>query len=516
MIKPAFQKIYVILGKQDKEQLEGLCHILSDLFPYANFTSNLYLVTENLPQGMPQVERIQKEVCGFIRSNLFARLYVHFVHGVSPATPKEIEFFYQYFYQGWKRGVHDFDREAYMHQEVPRLMLLPVIVPDAKIEASSLRLLLNMLKDAFLLPSLYLDWSTFFLASDDAVIAKAEKVYYGNGKDRGQAEIVCGLCHEDVLHDTSAKLESDSIFMTHPCPAALIISALDGMVYPCVNAFLKKESLANIHDELDIDTLMDRYGQYMNSQKGCLSCREQVAVTFADLPLPKGARHEVGDLLYNFGVLHQEAENHVQAVELYEKSLKLSYTEEMGPVLFRLGLSYTRTGRYDQALEAFRTAELTYHDQYYFHFYMGVCCFEIGDYGVAIERFSKAVEMDPPDEDLARILIYMGTCYNNLGEYQQAQVPLERAKEMAPSVKEIFSSLGFSYFQLRDYDKAIENLGRAVEIDPDSAIDYASLGASYREKGDTIKAMAMYEKALTLDPGMASARENLERLSGKT
>ena len=134
---------------------------------------------------------------------------------------------------------------------------------------------------------------------------------------------------------------------------------------------------------------------------------------------------------------------------------------------------------------------------------------------MALERFSKALRLDPEQEDVIRILIYMGTCHNSLGEYEEALALLERAKETAGPVKEIYSTLGFSYFQLKEYDKAIENLSRAVEIDPYSGIDYASLGSNYREKGDINMAIAMYEKALALDPNMTSAKENLEKLKGK-
>lgn len=509
---PALQKIYVILGKQNEEQLERLCRILSSLFSYVNLTSNLYLVMENLPQGMPQVERIQKDVSAFLRGSLFARLYVHFVHRAPQAAMKEIDFYFQYYYQSLRLATREFDQEGYMHQEVPRLMLLPLIVPDNQVERTSLIALLDVLKSAFLLPSLYLDTDTFFLSQDEDLLAKTEKVYYGHGKSRGLADVVCNLYHQDIVHDSSARLESDAVFMTDPCPAALIISVQDGMVYGCIDAFLKKEGLANIYENLNVEHIMARYDEHDKSKRDCSACRGRVVDSFSDLPLPKAAVHEVGALLYHFATLNQEAENHVRAIERFTKSLMLSPVEECASIYFRLGLSYTKTGQYDQALEAFNRAEPTYHDQDYFHFHTGLCHFEREDYRMALEKFSKAVRLNPRQEDLLRILIYMGTCHNSLGEYEEALVLLEKAKETAGPVKEVYNALGFSYFQLKDYDKAIENLKRAVAIDPFSAIDYASLGSNYREKGDINMAIAMYEKALALDPNMTSARQNLEKL----
>ncbi len=511
-MKAALQKIYVILGKQNDEQLRILYRTLSSLFSHANLTSNVYLVAETLPEGMPQVERIQKEVGAFLRENLFARLYVHFVHHVPLGNVEEMSFYYQYYYHNWKRATNRFDREGYIHQEVPRIMLLPLVVPDHRTEPSSLVGLLDMLRSGFLLPSLYLDWGTFHLADNKDLLTRVEKVYYGHGKNGQRAEIVCNLCRENIFHDTSAKLECNPVSMADPCPAALIISVPDGKIYACMDAFLKRESLADIDEDLHVDSLMVEYDKLLNAQRGCLSCREHVAESLSELPLPKGAIYEVGDLLYHFGRLHQEAGNHVEAAESFKRCMNLSPIEEAGSIQFRLGLSYTKLGCHDQALEAFSRAEETYQDQYYFHFYRGLCFFEKGDYRTAVGNFSEACRMSPPQEDLVRILIFMGTCHNNLGEYDQASVQLEMAKEKAGPVREVYSALGFSCFQLKEYEKAIENLTAAVEIGPDSAIDYASLGANYREKGDIRSAIAMYEKALALDPTITSARENLAKL----
>jgi tetratricopeptide (TPR) repeat protein len=517
MSEAALQKVYVILGRQDERQFDGLCSTLSDLFSHVNLTSNVYLVTGNLPDSMPQVERIMKDVSQFLRENLFARLYLHMVHPVSQESMEEIRLCYKYL----KRATREFDQEGYIHQEVPRLMLLPVIIPDAENEPASLTGLLHELKASFLLPSLYLDSSTPAVANDVTLLAKAEKIYHGHGDARELAEVVCNLCGQEILDDACTMLASDAILLTDPCPASLIVFAQDGMVYACMEALRKNESLANIFGDISWDDIMEQYDEHRQVQRDCLGCRERVTELFADMPLPKETAYEVGALLYHLGTLHQDAEDYVQAIKNYKQSLRLSATEEAESIFFRLGFSCTRTGHYDQALDAFDKVELTYQNAHYFHFYRGLCYCEKGDYDRAIEAFSEALRLEPEQEDLVRILIYIGTCHNSLGDYEKARIQLERAKDAAGPVKEtgpvkeIYNALGFSYFQLKDYDRAIENLSMAVEIDPHSAIDYASLGASYREKGDDSKAMSMYEKALTLDPDMTYARENLERLKGR-
>jgi hypothetical protein len=131
MTNPVFQKIYIILGNLGKEKLERVCRTLSFLFPHVNMTSSLYLVTENLPESMPQIKQIHKEIDKFLGEALFARLYVHYVHYVSTKGLEEIGLCYQYI----KQMTGSFDKEGYIHQEMPRLMLLPVIVPDKQVES---------------------------------------------------------------------------------------------------------------------------------------------------------------------------------------------------------------------------------------------------------------------------------------------------------------------------------------------------------------------------------------------
>ncbi|MBC8199214.1 MAG: tetratricopeptide repeat protein [Desulfobacterales bacterium] len=512
MIKTAIHKIYVILGKENKGDLEQLSRTLSGLFSYVNMTSNLYLVAGNLPESMPQVERIQKDVIKFLRENLFARLYLHFVHAIPQTTVKGIDYYFQYYYQYLKRETREFDQEGYVYQEVPRFMLLPVIVPGNRLEPALLITLLDTLKGDFMLPCLYLDRSVFFLAQDKDLMARTEKVYYGNDDSREPAAIACNMFNGDLLNDSLEMLTSEDRFVPGPCQASLIISAQDGKVYTCLDAFRKNQSLTDIYKSNSVDALMTLYYEHGGSKRDCLECRARVPESFADLPISQRRKQRIGALLCHFGTLYHDAGDDIQAVEKYEQSLKLSLVQEAGHINFRLGLGYTNIGRFDQAVKAFNNAELTYQSQYYFHFYKGRCYFEMGDYQAALSEFLQALHLKPQQEDLVKILIYAGSCHNSLGEYEEAAVVLEKAEKASGHVKEIYNALGFSYFQLKNYDKAIEKLLMAVEIDPCSAVDYASLGANYREKGDFDKAIVMYEKALALDPDMILASENLERL----
>lgn len=300
MIKPAIQKLYVVLAKQQNEaDFELLCRLLSGLFSYVNLTSNLYLVAENLPDSMSQVERIQKDAGKFLRTNLFARLYLHFVHSVSPKTTKEIDYYLYYYYQPLKRAVGEFDREGLIHQEVPRLIILPVIVPDHRIEPASLIELLNAFKSMFMLPCVYLDKTTFFLSKDKDLLTRAEKIYFGNGRSREPDEIACNLFYQDLLDESLSNLAAKAVSMSVPCPPSLIFSACDGQVYCCMDAFRKNESLTDIYGK-SADELMEIYYKHNHSKRNCLGCRRRTAEFFAGLPVSETKKQHIEALLSHF------------------------------------------------------------------------------------------------------------------------------------------------------------------------------------------------------------------------
>jgi len=286
-LKPVLQKIFVVLGKQDREQLESLCRTLSNLFLRMNFTSHLYFMAENLSEGMPCLEDIQKNIMVFLKENLFARFYVNFIHRVPIETVKDIDYNFNYYYQPWKQSIRAFDIESNEHREAPRLVLLPVVVTDRRTDSKLLAGLFDRFNSSFLLPVLYLNTDTFFLTEDEKLLMKAHKVYYGHSNSTEAAEIVSTICSQDILENASPNIASRTVLMTAPCPATLIISARDGMVYSCMDAFLKKESLTNIYGE-HANTLMAQYDQYHKSNSDCMECRKQMVEWFSSLALPKG------------------------------------------------------------------------------------------------------------------------------------------------------------------------------------------------------------------------------------
>jgi len=297
MTTSGIDKICIILGHQDESRLKELNGFLGRVFPYLNITCNIYIVATSLSEGMPKVERIQEGMKAYLRENLFVRYYLHFLHPIPPGGTGDIGYYEQYYYHPWRRGSFEFDREGYMHEEVARLVLIPVLIPGAEDDELFITGLLKGLKQRFPLVSLCLREGTFSLAQNADLIDEADKVYYGPNPSNTPAAIACNLFAQDLLESSCVALRSGALSMTSSCGSSLFITADDGLVFPCMEAFKKGEALTGAYEEHDLETIVKQCEGVREKELDCRACREGVIGQFSKLPLPRSFQDEVDTLL---------------------------------------------------------------------------------------------------------------------------------------------------------------------------------------------------------------------------
>jgi hypothetical protein len=295
-------KVCIILGHQDESRLKELNGFLRRVFPYLNITCNIYIVATGLSEGMPEVERIQEGMKAYLRENLFVHYYLHFLHPVPQGGTGEIGYYEQYYYHPWRRGSFEFDREGYMHEEIPRLMLIPVLIPGEDDDEAFIAGLLDRLEERFSLLSLCLCEGTFALAQNADLIDKADKVYYGPNPSNTLSEIACNLFAQDLLETSCVALQSGTLAMRSPCASSLFITADDGLVFPCIEAFKKGEPLTGAYEERDLKSFVKRCEDIREAECDCGACRAQVIREFSKLPLPVSFQSEVAALLEHLQV----------------------------------------------------------------------------------------------------------------------------------------------------------------------------------------------------------------------
>ncbi len=150
--------------------------------------------------------------------------------------------------------------------------------------------------------------------------------------------------------------------------------------------------------------------------------------------------------------------------------------------------------------------------KYYIKFYLGSCHLSLNDPAAALGCFTRALELDPTEQDIPSIYSYMGVCFKKMGEYRRALAVLKNAEKYDKERTDIYNLMGFSHFKLKEHEKAIACFKKVLQLDPGSAIDYANIASNYRDMGQKEKAIQYYKLALTMDPAIDFARDSLIKL----
>lgn len=132
-----------------------------------------------------------------------------------------------------------------------------------------------------------------------------------------------------------------------------------------------------------------------------------------------------------------------------------------------LGEAYLRTGQLDNARMALGAALDLDERDYIIHRNLGDVEFAVftrdrdrAAYGLALECYEKAIELNPRDPSSRNAL---GFSLLQGGRAKEAIPHLRRAIELVPDYDTAIYNLGLAYFQTGEYDKSLENLVRFRE-----------------------------------------------------
>jgi serine/threonine protein kinase/Tfp pilus assembly protein PilF len=142
-----------------------------------------------------------------------------------------------------------------------------------------------------------------------------------------------------------------------------------------------------------------------------------------------------------------------------EKAFNLDST--LAPVNITLGLVYSGTGKYDEA----------------------------------IKKFNLALSQDPTNSEAYRGL---AKAYQSIGRINDAESTFKRAIKLKPDYWAGYSDLGVFYYNNSKYEHAIEQFKEVIKLTPDNARGYNNLGAIYYMQERWAETRDMFEKSLKI------------------
>lgn len=131
------------------------------------------------------------------------------------------------------------------------------------------------------------------------------------------------------------------------------------------------------------------------------------------------------------------------------------------------------------------------------YFQKGYELFMDKDYYGAIEKFSKAIEINPMYD---RAYVNRGACKANLKDYDGALKDATYSIKINPELPIAYYNRGIAFYNLNRFDDAFKDFSLTIQLDPENADAYNMRGLTYEEFNQMDKALSDYNKAILYDP----------------
>ncbi|MQF69594.1 tetratricopeptide repeat protein [SAR202 cluster bacterium AD-804-J14_MRT_500m] len=203
------------------------------------------------------------------------------------------------------------------------------------------------------------------------------------------------------------------------------------------------------------------------------------------------------------------------AIEAFSKAIDIDpdeaeYRYRRGVSQYELAVEtiteYERTRHYNYAIDDFNAGIMLDVDgSWSFHKRRGITYYRLGEYEVAIDDLSKAIEFDSKDE---YNYYWRGLAYKELDEHEVAINDFSKAIELSPNELAFINERGGSYYHIKSYQRALEDADTMISQNSSNPFwtvsAYNLKGLVYHTTGEYELAINSYSQAIELSPEHAT------------
>jgi len=129
--------------------------------------------------------------------------------------------------------------------------------------------------------------------------------------------------------------------------------------------------------------------------------------------------------------------------------------------------------------------------------------FNVGQYGLAVERYTQAIEMD---QQLTAAFYNRANAHTRAGEFERALGDYDRALELQPKDADALNNRGMLHLYRANYPAALQDFNGALEQDPGDTTVMVNRGLAHLHGGDAAAALVDFREAARMDDGDAAAQ----------
>ncbi len=137
---------------------------------------------------------------------------------------------------------------------------------------------------------------------------------------------------------------------------------------------------------------------------------------------------------------------------------------------------------------------------------LGMTLMELGNVTGAIDRFTRAVRLDP---DYAAAHDELGSALEQTGRIDAAIQQYEQASRLRPDMAEAHYNLGNALVRTGKLEEGIRQYQEVLRLQPNDSEAHYNVGEILLALGRVPEAIEQYEQALRIDPTYAAAHDKL-------
>lgn len=192
-----------------------------------------------------------------------------------------------------------------------------------------------------------------------------------------------------------------------------------------------------------------------------------------------------------------KANDYGHAIVSYKKAVALD--PKLGLAYYGLALSYHQTQQWQQAVDAWDHANALLDPEAAMYITRGNDLYHLKKYDEAVKSFQQAIDVHPPDLDIAIASYWIGAIYNEEKDFKDAIDPLQTAVKLRPDDPDYNCELGKAYFGAQRFPEAVTTLKESLRLRPNDGMALYGLGLAYVSLHQRDDALSVYRQLMPTD-----------------